>query len=1067
MDASCGCGDSCGGDGIDRRSFLKAAGLGAAAVGLTPPRAFAGPFTPLRQGDHLVPEDKRLDPAWVASLFERGERAWYSGPDLDTIGMPVGGICAGQVYLSGDGRLISWDIFNSGFNSGYGAQNYKPGRKATEMFADGRYREPPPVAQGAAVRVRAGEQTLARRLSSEGFPAVRFAGEYPLASVEFPDESFPVEVSLEAFSPFIPLETHDSALPATVLRYRVRNRGEAPVQVTLAAWLENASGRFCDLPFARTAERSAATRTGDGLALAEGRIRPRAAAETDPAPREPVVFADFESEGYGRWTAEGEAFGSGPAAGTLQNQNPVSAFKGQRLVNTYLGGNDRLQGRLLSPPFVVERPFIGFLIGGGNHPDQTCINLLVDGRAVRTATGKNAERLEPHNWDVSELAGKEARIEILDRQSGGWGHINIDQIEFRDEPMIVDPGPLEAQPDFGRMALAAVGPGATARAGVAESGAEHDFALEAAAESGPEHVTPLDRRQLLAASRSLELAPGEAQTVTFIYAWWMPNLSRVRNSTEERDRVGREYAGRFPSAAAVAEYVAVNLDRLRERTLAWHAAVYESTLPRWLLDRIGATTCNLATNTCQWWRDGRFWAWEGVGCCHGTCGHVWNYAHTMARLFPELERSVRERQDFAAGIGFVPETGEIRFRGEGWGLWAGDSQGGYVLKAYREHLCSPDSAFLERNWPAIRKATEFLITQDGDGDGLIEGRQHQTYDQDYYGANTMVGSLYLGALRAAEEMARLVGDVEFAAGCRRTFEAGKAKSVERLFNGEYFIQDVDLAKHPEWQYADGCLSDQLFGQSWANQIGLGYLYPPETVHASLRSIWKYNWAPDIEPQNKAHMPERWFAYPGEAGLFTCTWPKSDHLGPRSTRYRNEVWTGIEYQVASHMAWEGMLTEALAICRAVHDRYHPSRRNPFNEIECGDHYARALASWGVLIALSGFEHDGPAGRLAFAPRLTPESFRAPFTGAAGWGQIAQRRSDGEQIQEIALAHGELTLRSLAFELPDGVKAAETKLVTDGPPLTAQATQAGRRLEIKLPAPLTLRAGQSLRVTIALG
>src|SRR5690606_2128617 len=139
--------------------------------------------------------------------------------------------------------------------------------------------------------------------------------------------------------------------------------------------------------------------------------------------------------------------------------------------------------------------------------------------------------------------------------------------------------------------------------------------------------------------------------------------------------------------------------------------------------------------------------WEGVGCCHGTCGHVWNYAHALARLFPELERSVRTMQDFAPGIGFNPKTGSIGFRGEGWDLWAGDSQGGYILKAYREHQCSADDEFLNVNWPNIRQAVEFLITEDGNADGLIEGRQHQTYDQDYYGANTFVGSMYLGALR--------------------------------------------------------------------------------------------------------------------------------------------------------------------------------------------------------------------------------------------------------------------------------------------------------------------------------
>ena len=1068
MKSTCGCGSDCGPGEVGRRSFIKTAGLGAAALGLSAGRAFAGPFSDAELGDHFVPIDKKLDPKWMASLFATSERAWYTGDDLATIGMPVGGICAGQVYLSGDGRLVYWDIFNSEFNSGYGAENYKPGRKATEMFADGRFVAPPPVDQGAAIRVKVGDRSLVKALAAGGFGEVRFAGEYPLGLIEYVDSDFPIEVSLQAFSPFIPLSTEDSSLPATIMRYRLRNRSSQPAEVTLAGWLQNSSCCFTFPNFARKAERFATARSDLGIAVAEGGVRARAGAAADAPAREPVVFADFEGEDYSGWTAEGEAFGKGPAAGTLQNQNPVSAFKGSRLVNSYLGGDDRLQGRLLSPTFRIDRPFIGFLIGGGGHKDQTCVNLLVDGRPVRTATGRNSERLEPTSWEVSELVGKEARIEILDRQSGGWGHINVDQIEFRDEPMTPEIGPLEAQPDFGRMCVAVVGTdGVAARVTTPHSTSlDEIFAALDATSATRFYTTPIADHQRLIGGRTIVLAPGASEEITLVYAWYMPNLSRARGSTEPRDRVGHRYADRFHTAAEVASYVATNLDRLAGSTLAWHEATYNSTLPRWFLDRVGATTCNLATNTCHWWQNGRFWAWEGVGCCHGTCGHVWNYAHAMARLFPDLERSVRERQDFAPGVGFIPETGEIRFRGEGWDIWAGDSQGGYILKAYREHLCSADDAFLKRNWANIKKATEFLITQDGDGDGLIEGSQHQTYDENYFGANTMVGSLYLGALRAAEEMARRVGDTAFADRSRRIFEAGKANSVERLFNGEYFIQQVDLTQHPDWQYGDGCLADQLFGQGWAHQVGLGYVYPPETVKAALDSIWKYCWAPDIAPQNKAHPPERWFAYPGEAGLFTCTWPKSDHMGPKSTRYRDEIWTGIEYQVAGHMAWEGMVMQCLAICRAAHDRYHPSRRNPFNEIECGDHYARAMAAWGVLTGLCGFEHDGPAGHLGFAPRLHPEDFRSVFTGATGWGQIAQKRSGAEQSQEITIAHGELVVRSLAFELPAESQAWSATVTAGGPPITSQMTQTGNRVEVRLVAPHTIGEGESLRVRIAL-
>ncbi len=231
-------------------------------------------------------------------------------------------------------------------------------------------------------------------------------------------------------------------------------------------------------------------------------------------------------------------------------------------------------------------------------------------------------------------------------------------------------------------------------------------------------------------------------------------------------------------------------------------------------------------------------------------------------------------QDYNPKAGFVEATGAIMFRGEGWKLWAGDSQPGTVLKAYREHQMSAGAGFLKELWPRIRKSMEFMIGQDGNDDGLVEGQQHNTFDINFFGPNTMVGSLYLAALRAAEEMAHEVGDTAFAARCRRIFEAGRKNTVEHLYNGEYFIQKVDLKKHPEHQYADGCLSDQLFGQGWAHQVALGYVYPKDKVLAALHAIWKYNWAPDVGPQNKAHPPQRWFARPGEAGLFTCTWPKS-------------------------------------------------------------------------------------------------------------------------------------------------------------------------------------------------
>jgi hypothetical protein len=359
---------------------------------------------------------------------------------------------------------------------------------------------------------------------------------------------------------------------------------------------------------------------------------------------------------------------------------------------------------------------------------------------------------------------------------------------------------------------------------------------------------------------------------------------------------------------------------------------------------------------------------------------------------------------------------------------------------------------------------QFMICEDANADGLIEGEQHNTYDINFYGPNTMIGSLYLAALRAAEEMAREVGDLPFADRCRKIYQRGREKTVRELFNGEYFVQKVDLNQHPLFQYGEGCLADQLFGEGWAHQVGLDHIYPEDTVRSALKAIWVYNWAPDVSPQNKAHPPQRWFARPGEGGLFTCTWPKSKHLGPNSVLYRDEVWTGIEYQVAGNMVWDGMLTEALAICRAIHERYHPSKYNPWNEIECGDHYSRAMASHGVFLALGGYEYNGPKQQLGFAPKITPEDFRSAFTTAEGWGTFAQKRENGVQTERIAVRYGKLPLATLRFELPEGKTLQKATVNVAGKPTQIETKTEGHKVRLTLAEPVVLNENEELTVEL---
>ena len=967
--------------------------------------------------EHFVPADKKLPKEWLGALAERGTRRVYRGRELAAIAMPVGGIATGQLYLRGDGTLALWQIFNKHVFSGYGAHNYR------------HYTPPSVVDSGFAVTVEIGGRTVVKRLNRQDFATVEFLGEYPIGLVRYRDDGFPLRIELEAFSPFIPLNAMDSALPATLFHITVENASTKPVRAGVFGWLENA---VC----IHSAQGIDALRRSR-IVRGKGRTMLVHTAEKAPAPvpvakpRAKIVLADFEGADYGKWTVKGEALGKGPARGTLPGQQKVSGFRGKGLVNTYLGGDDKLQGTLTSPPFAIARKYLNFLVGGGNLKDRTCMNLVVDGKVVRSATGRKAEQLLWHSWRVADLEGRQAHLVIVDRATGPWGHVNIDQIELADVAASGLGVPLEKLEDYGSMVLALVD------------------APKAPAPKVDAAYPVSTKRTVQLPAPTAELAPGAKQTYTYALAWHFPNHKN-----------GREYASRFDDAVEVASYVLDKHERLARDTRLWHKTFYEdSTLPRWLLFRLHSTVCNLSTDTCQWWGDGRFWAWEGVGCCAGTCTHVWNYAHAHARLFPQIGRIVREMQDF--GAGFDEATGLVGFRSNR--AYAADGQCGTVLKAYREHLMSPDRAFLERNWPKIKKALQFSMGRDGNGDGFIEDSQHNTYDINFQGPNTFVGSLYLAALRAGEEMAEEVGDNAFAKQCRAVFESGRKLTLEKLWNGEYFIQLVDLEKHPKHQYGQGCLSDQLFGQGWARLLSLGHVYPPEQVRTTLQSIWKYNWTPDVGPQNAVHKPERWFARPGEAGLFTCTWPKSPYI-KAGVRYKNEIWTGIEYQVAGLMAWEGMVTEALAICRGIQDRYEAAKRNPFNEVECGDHYARALASWGVYTNLCGYEHHGPAGHLAFAPRLGADDFRAAFTTAEGWGLFSQTRKGNAQTSRIEVRWGKLRLKTLALRIPEALAQPAVR-VGLGP----QTRKASHRvtdglLWITLDDDLTVDEGQSVEIDI---
>jgi hypothetical protein len=656
--------------------------------------------------------------------------------------------------------------------------------------------------------------------------------------------------------------------------------------------------------------------------------------------------------------------------------------------------------------------------------------------------------------DVGPLEGKTGRLLIVDRVSGGWGNIGIDQIVFTDEPPTATE-PLEERDDYGTFVLALVGD------------TDDATACQEGEELVDEATLPPGQPLVGRVSKRLQLQPGESATVTFVVAWHLPNLHMP--GPFHRD-MGRCYATWFADAAAVAEHVAANVDELYQQTRAWVDTWYDSTLPYWLLDRTMANTSTLATSVCYLFEDGRFYGWEGVNCCEGTCTHVWHYAQAVGRLFPEIERDQRRRVDFGLALG---EDGAIHYRGEVHNQHADDGQCGRILGVLREHQMSPDDGFLREIWPQVKKAVEFMIRRDPNHDGLLDGPQPNTLDADWYGQISFTSSLYLAMLRAAEAMALEMGDRVLASQCASIAEKG-AKSILGLYNGEYFIQIEDPAHADEIGVGPGCYIDQVFGQTWAHWVGLGEIFDREKQLSALRALWKYNFVPDVGPFREHFERGRWYAKAGDAGLIMCSWPDKqvDPVKKKHWQYGyfNECMTGFEWQAAAHMIWEGhdqpdLLENGLAIGRAIHDRYDARLRNPYNEIECSDHYARAMASYGVFQAVCGFNVHGPSGRFELAPRLTPEDFRAAFVGPAGWGTITQVRNGRSQTHCIVVKYGQLRLNTLRVTTGNlSPTAAGASLGKRAVQLTLSNSDDGW-VEIDFADGLTVEAGQQIEIVLS--
>ncbi len=532
---------------------------------------------------------------------------------------------------------------------------------------------------------------------------------------------------------------------------------------------------------------------------------------------------------------------------------------------------------------------------------------------------------------------------------------------------------------------------------------------------------PNPRNAVGALCQQTTVASGQSGTMTFLLAWHFPNRTPdwcgwSAPQGKENTVIGNYYAVRFKDAWDAAQYTAIHLPELERRTRTFARALRESTLPDVVKEAASANLSTLASTTCFRTADGEFHGFEGsddaIGCCFGNCTHVWSYETATEFLFPSFARSLRNvsfgySEDDAGGIRarqLLPE-GHPRSA-----LVAADGQMGQIMHAYLGWRLSADHAWLQAKWPKIKQAIAFAWEPGGwdpDKSGVLTGAQHNTYDVEFYGPNPLCGIYYLGALRAGEEMARAVGDSASAAEYRRIFDQGSSWIDAHLFNDEFYIQQIrglpasKIAPHlrggmgteetenPEYQVGDGCLIDQLMGQYLAHVTNLGPLVSARNVERALRSIYAYNYKRSLVDHDNV---ERTFALNHEAAMVICDYGKAQR--PRIPfPYFAEVMTGFEHATAALMIYSGMVEEGIECIHNVRARYDGEKRSPWDEAECGHHYARAMASWTSFVALSGFQYDGAKASVAAIPRVTHKNFNCFWSTASGWGTFAYRAIAG--------------------------------------------------------------------------
>lgn len=310
---------------------------------------------------------------------------------------------------------------------------------------------------------------------------------------------------------------------------------------------------------------------------------------------------------------------------------------------------------------------------------------------------------------------------------------------------------------------------------------------------------------------------------------------------------------------------------------------------------------------------------------------------------------------------------------------------------------------------------------------IINENKWNTFDLDVFGPTAWHQGLYLSALKAGAEMAEFLGESDKAAEYSSIYKKGREFTNKELFNGEYFIQKIDLTDKSilntysineddlsvywsdelgeiKYQTGEGSSIDQLCGQWHANILGLGRIFDKDKTDSALRAMYKYNFQKKLRDYDNTW---RIYALNDEGGAVICAYPEGAKRPQVPTMYTEECMSGFEYELAELLISEGEYDKGIELVRAIRNRFNGKKRNPFSEIECGSNYARSMASFALLPIISGFEFDLPRGIIGFSPKTDIENFNCPWFLGTGWGSV----NITTEKTEISLSKGEIKIKEI--------------------------------------------------------